>query len=50
MGDDDEQDHGVPREGNAVETTEGHRDPGMGRLEARNASQQEGRKFRCHVT
>lgn len=50
LGDDGKQDHAVPREGNGIKTAEGNGDPGMDRLQARNACQQESWKRRSEVT
>jgi hypothetical protein len=49
LGSNDKQDHAVPREGNGIKTAEGDGEPGMGRLQARNASQQESWELRCHI-
>ena len=32
LGNDDKQDHAIPGEGSGIETTEGDRDPHMGRF------------------
>lgn len=44
LGEDCEQDQGVPGEGSYIEAAEGDGDPGMGPFKSRDPSQEEGRE------